>query len=136
MQMIFKFLDFGKENNWGKRRPKEPKVARWIESHLTEIALAAQKTMGALGINGASRLLKFGLDIYGPGGGQWQLAACDGKFEVTPGLPDDSSPVLKLSDLQINDLLLRNDDKEPAKTEEINWTEPLETVMSNKPVDE
>ncbi len=135
-QMIFKFLDFGKENNWGKRRPKEPKVARWIESHLTEIALAAQKTMGALGINGASRLLKFGLDIYGPGGGQWQLAACDGKFEVTPGLPDDSSPVLKLSDLQINDLLLRNDDKEPAKTEEINWTEPLETVMSNKPVDE
>jgi hypothetical protein len=103
---------------------------------LTEIALAAQKTMYALRINGANRLLKFGLDIHGPGGGQWQLAANDGKFEVTPGLPDDSSPVLKLSDIQINDLLLHSDEAEVAHSDEsagsINWTTPLETVMSKK----
>ena len=136
-QMIFKFLDFGNSNKWGKSRPKTPKVARWIESHLTEIALAAQKTMGALGIAGANRLLRFGLDIHGPGGGQWQLAACDGKFEVTPGLPDDSCPVLKLSDLQINDLLLRNDEAEALESKEaaINWTQPLETVMTPIPQD-
>ena len=138
-QMVFKFLEFGKLNSWGKAKPKEPKVARWIESHLTEIALAAQKTMGALRINGVNKLLTFGLDIHGPGGGQWQLAANDGKFEVTPGLPDESCPVLKLSDLQINDLLLRNDRNavEPANAESaegsINWTEPLEIVMTEKP---
>jgi thioester reductase-like protein len=135
-QMIFKFLEFGKANSWGKARAKEPKVARWIESHLTEIALAAQKTMGALRINGVNKLLKFGLDIHGPGGGQWQLAASEGKFEVTPGLPDDSCPVLKLSDLQINDLLLRNDESAVSEADTsgvINWTEPLETVMAEKP---
>ena len=130
-QMIFRFLDFGKQNSWGKSRPKSPRVARWIESHLTEIALAAQKTMGVLGMSSANKLFKIGLDIHGPGGGQWQLAAIDGVFEVTPGLPDDSCPVLKLSDLQINDLLMRNDESSTAKINDgqIDWSEPLESVM-------
>ena len=133
-QMVFRFIEFGKKNRWGKLKPKPPKVGRWIEAHLTEIALAAQKTMGALRINGANRLLKFGLDIHGPGGGQWQLAANNGKFEVTPGLPDDSSPVLRLSDIQINELLLRDEELTVAHQDEgaIDWTEPLETVLNEE----
>lgn len=134
-EAIFRFLEFGKADKWGKARVAPPKVARWIESHLTEIALAAQKTMGALRINGANRLLKIGLDIHGPGGGQWQMSTCDGRFEVTPGLPDDSCPVLRLSDLQINDLLLRTDDESESSdspVSEIDWSEPLETVMNEK----
>lgn len=135
-QMIFRFLDFGKSNNWGKAKPNKPKVARWIESHLTEIALAAQKTMGVLGMSSANKLFKIGLDIHGPGGGQWQLAAEEGSFEVTKGLPDESCPVLKLSDLQINDLLLRSDTDSTTEVEsgEIDWSEPLETVI-NKTID-
>lgn len=130
-EMIFRFLEFGKSNNWGKAKPQPPKVARWIESHLTEIALAAQKTMGVLGMSSAKKLFKIGLDIHGPGGGQWQLAAQDGSFEVTVGLPDESCPILKLSDLQINDLLLRSDADSAATAEagEIDWSEPLETVI-------
>lgn len=129
--MILRFLDFGKRNNWGKVRPQQPRVARWIESHLTEIALAAQKTMGVLGMGSATKLFKIGLDIHGPGGGQWQLATIDGVFEVTPGLPDESCPVLKLNDLQINDLLMRNDEASTSKINEgqIDWSEPLESVM-------
>ena len=106
---------------------------------MAEIALAAQKMMGALRINGADRIFKFGLDIHGPGGGQWQLLANEGRFEVTPGLPDDSSPVLKLSDIQINDLLMQHDSKEIDRSRAensktaINWTEPLETVITENP---
>lgn len=131
-QMIFQFLDFGKRNHWGKARPKPPKVARWIESHLTEIALAAQKTMSVLGMGGSNKLFKIGLDIHGPGGGQWQLAAKDDSFDVTPGLPDESCPVLKLSDLQINDLLLRNNETPNGNVDigEIDWAEPLESVIN------
>ena len=130
-QMIFRFLEFGKQNNWGKGRVPRPRVARWIESHLTEIALAAQKTMGVLGMGGATKLFKIGLDIHGPGGGQWQLATIDGVFEVTPGLPDDSCPILKLSDLQINDLLMRNGESSASKINDgqIDWSEPLQSVM-------
>lgn len=132
-EMIFRFLEFGKANKWGKVRSPQPKVGRWIEAHLTEIALAAQKTMGALRINGTNRSLRIGLDIHGPGGGQWQLATCDGKYVVSPGLPDDSCPVLKLSDLQINDLLLRNEDAGEAPQLQdamIDWTSPLENMTT------
>ncbi|MCP4479014.1 MAG: SDR family oxidoreductase [Planctomycetaceae bacterium] len=138
-EMIFKLIDFGKQNRWGKEKENAPKVVRWIESHLTEIALAAQKMMGALRISGTDRIFKFGLDIHGPGGGQWQLLANEGRFDVTPGLPDDSSPVLKLSDIQINDLLMRHDSEEidRSRTEDpkvaINWTGPLETVITENP---
>ena len=88
--------------------------------------------MGALHINSQQRSFQMGLDIHGPGGGQWQLTVEDGSFRVTPGLPDDSCPVLKLSDLQINDLLLRTPEpqqptQEPVST--IDWTSPLETLI-------
>lgn len=131
-ETIFRFLEFGKSNKWGKVRAPQPRVARWIEAHLTEIALAAQKTICALRINGASRLLKIGLDIHGPGGGQWQMTTSDGRIEITPGLPDESCPVLRLSDLQINDLLLRSEESNPTQVGEgeINWTEPLESVIT------
>lgn len=132
-EMIFKFLDFGKAQNWGKRKTPTPKVARWIESHLTEIALAAQKTMSALRISSQQRSFHIGLDINGPGGGQWQLTTADGKFHVTPGLPDESCPVLKLNDLQINDLLLGETESAVAESSQINWSEPLETLMVPKP---
>lgn len=134
-QMIFKFLEFGKSQNWGKRKMAMPTVARWIESHLTEIALAAQKTMGALRISSNQRTFHIGLDIHGPGGGQWQLTTREGEFHVTPGLPDESCPVLKLCDLQINDLLLSKSEVEtedvPADAQ-IDWSQPLETVIANQ----
>ena len=74
-EMIFKFLDFGKRENWGKRRQPQAQVGRWIESHLTDIAVAAQRTMAALHIRRNHGPFPIGLDIHGPGGGQWQLAA-------------------------------------------------------------
>ena len=132
-QMIFRFIEFGRANNWGRTRVRPLTVARWIEAHLTEIALAAQKTMRALGINNPNKIFIMGLDIHGPGGGQWQLKSLDGRYEVSPGLPHKSYPVLKLSDLQINDLLLQTDTKTSADEDEcvIDWSEPLETVMNN-----
>lgn len=129
-QLIFKFLDFGNQNNWGKGSTKRPKVKRWIESHLTEIALAAQKTMSALGISSDRKSFHIGLDINGPGGGQWQLTAENDHFLVTPGLPDQSCPVLKLNDLQINELLLRDHSAPNDEEVQIDWAQPLETVMA------
>jgi hypothetical protein len=127
--MIFRFLEFGKKNNWGKRRLPKVKVSRWIESHLTEIALAAQKTMSALNISSKESVVLFGLDVSGPGGGQWQLACDDGKVTIAPGLPDDNCPTLKLCDVQINKLLLR--DVGRTENSVINWAQPLESVIQS-----
>jgi thioester reductase-like protein len=115
-EMIFKFLDFGNQNNWGKKRRSKIKVPRWVESHLTEVALATQKTMFALNLRNPTKPMHFGLDVLGPGGGQWQLSYESGGIEITPGLPDESNPILKLSDSQINELLLSDQHQQSPTT--------------------
>ena len=134
--MVFRFLDFGNEDQWGKRRATPAVVKRWIESHLTEIALAAQKTMHALRLSSTSASLKMGLDIHGPGGGQWQLMVDDGHYHVTPGLPSEAVPILTLNDLQIDELLLSRQAAATAASAEkrrINWSGPLKSVMATDP---
>ena len=125
--MIVRFLEFGKQNNWGKRRAKPVKVKRWIDSHLTEIALAAQKVLAALSIDSDHPSFCLGLDVTGPGGGQWRLTREQGNFDVSPGLPGDDSPVLRLSDLQINSLAMLEDEQEAESS--IDWSLPLESVL-------
>ena len=134
--MIERFLDFGKQDNWGKRRQKPLKVRRWIESHLNEIASAILSALGK-----GSRSNQFsdseqstfclGLDITGPGGGQWTLTRGGEDFDISPGLPSEDSPVLKLSDSEINELLLLKDcdqESEPA----MDWSQPLAAVMQSQ----
>lgn len=127
-EVIIRFLEFGKQDNWGKRRPKPVQVGRWIESHLTEIALTAQKIMAALNIRSEQSTFYLGLDVTGPGGGQWQLTRDQGSFDISPGLPVEGSPILKLSDLQINNLLM-HDDQDRKVEPTIDWSQPLGTVI-------
>lgn len=126
--MIVRFLEFGKQNSWGKRRPKPVQVRRWIESHLTEIALAAQKTLSALSITPDQSSFCLGLDVTGPGGGQWKLTRDQNRFDISPGLPSEDCPVLRLSDLQINNLLMDKDLEQEAQPT-IDWSLPLGTVI-------
>ena len=126
--MVVRFLEFGKQNNWGKRRPKPAQVRRWIESHLTEIALAAKKILSALSGGSGQKTFCLGLDVTGPGGGQWKLTRYQGSFDISPGLPSEDSPILRLSDLQINNLLMHEDLEQRAEPT-IDWSQPLGTVI-------
>jgi len=91
--------------------------------------LAAQKILSALNIDAEQPTFCLGLDVTGPGGGQWQLTREKGSFAVSPGLPSEVHSILKLSDLQINSFLMHQGmgQKSPPK---IDWSEPLETVIS------
>ena len=126
--MIIRFLEFGKQNNWGKGRRKSVQVRRWIESHLTEIALAAQKILSALSYGSNQSTFCLGLDVTGPGGGQWKLTRDQDKFDISPGLPSEDNPVLRLSDLQINNLLMHEDVQQFSEPT-IDWSQPLGTVI-------
>ena len=126
--MVVRFLEFGKRNNWGKRRPKSVQVHRWIESHLTEIALATKKVLSALSCGSDQSTFCLGLDVTGPGGGQWKLTRHHGSFNISPGLPSEDHPVLRLSDLQINNLLMHEDHEQKAEPS-IDWSLPLGAVI-------
>ena len=129
--MVVRFLEFGKQNSWGKRRPAKVQVRRWIESHLTEIALAAQKILSALSHGSDESTFCLGLDVTGPGGGQWKLTRDERGFDITPGLPSEDNPVLKLSDIQIDNLLM-HEDRDQKSGPTIDWSGPLGTVIPAK----
>ena len=133
-EMVLRFMKFGEANSWGKKREKVPDVARWFDSQLSDVAKSATRVLGSLSPGSRRPLVKFGLDIRGPGGGQWQLMADpDGEFKVTEGLPESCYPVLTMDDHQVNQLLAEaaamhsNTDNFLCPTH--CWTGPLESVL-------
>ena len=126
--MVERFFDFGKEDNWGKRRKKPVKVHRWIDSHLNEIASAINSALGK-----ASDQSDFclGLDVTGPGGGQWTLTRDEVGFDISQGLPSEDSPVLKLSDSEINELLVL-EDRDQRSEMAMDWSRPLASVLQSQ----
>lgn len=80
--MVFRFMDFGSEDRWGKRRPKPPEVPFWVADQHQEMLSAVK------GMNGLQPDASIGIDLLGPGGGQWQLSKDDaGHYQLFEGLP-------------------------------------------------
>jgi len=91
--VIHRYIEFGEEDRWGKRRPEKLSNDSWADDVLpavgSEDSVADAETLG--------------LNVAGPGGGQWTLQfAADGGVAVTRGLPGDDVPVLQL---QLSELL-------------------------------
>ncbi len=135
-EMTLRFLEFGKSNRWGKQRDKIPTVERWFDSQLAHVVKTATNVLDKLNSNSLGTCQKFGLDIHGPGGGQWQLtASADGEFEVALGLPEDGSPVITMDDLQVGKLLAANSADSfasgtPCPTSL--WNDRIESVLTTR----
>ncbi len=69
-QTIHRFLDFGISGNWGKRKTNPPRVEPWITNTRNVIQAAVERLDNELGCLQATC---FGVDVFGPGGGQWQI---------------------------------------------------------------
>jgi len=114
--MLHRFWKYGEEDRWGKRRKPKMQVPFWASSVLQEAiagnALAAQAN-GAGNASGKFGEM-FGLDVLGPGGGQWQLICDDqGIVKIAPGLPDSGQDVVRLSVNELSELL-EMDSSEPV----------------------
>lgn len=123
--MMNRFLNYGEEDRWGKRRPTKPQVEFWVGEYVQSLAAlqpgnngysgnghsgnghsgngrgsngqnGASSKNGAIGKTAASQRV-VGLDITGPGGGQWTLhMSGTHAVAVEPGLPVGGQPVLTL----------------------------------------
>ena len=67
--MVHRYLKFGAEDRWGKRPPSSPQVTVWAEDLLRQAIQDAGSTWSPPN-NVAGKL---GLNVVGPGGGQWRL---------------------------------------------------------------
>ena len=109
-EMIMRFMEFGKKDNWGKRPERLPNVAQWFHSQLDDLVRGAEQLdINRFATKGASAL-RVGIDIHGPGGGQWKLTANQDACEITNGLPTEPHRVLKLSSSDLQEASGPDDD--------------------------
>ena len=87
--VIHRYIDFGEEDRWGKRRPPELKVKGWVGDAVAEMATGATSGNSEFTI---------GLDIQGPCGAQMTIGLNeDGIVFANMGLPDPAdTPILRL----------------------------------------
>jgi nucleoside-diphosphate-sugar epimerase len=86
--MLRRFLDFGEQDRWGKRREPRPNVPFWVEKYL-EKELSRRHPETREGRRDRT-IHVIGLDVYGPGGGQWRLEFHGERLtSATQGLPAD-----------------------------------------------
>ncbi|MBC8870430.1 MAG: SDR family oxidoreductase [Planctomycetes bacterium] len=98
--MLHRFWKYGEEDRWGKRRPPKAVVPFWVDDSLDNTATQTQ-TQTSDGLSGTDRLdmpLTIGLDILGPGGGQWQVLLRGASLgDVEKGLPSEAAAILRIS---------------------------------------
>jgi thioester reductase-like protein len=85
--MVFRFMDFGSADRWGKRKPKAPEVSFWGAEQRKPILDAVE------GFEDISEGSVIGVDLHGPGGGQWKIFRdAAGSLHFEPGLPTEENP--------------------------------------------
>jgi hypothetical protein len=96
--MLHRFWKYGEEDRWGKRRQPRAVVPFWVDNQLESATRQAQSSHGADAADRLDTLLPIGLDILGPGGGQWQvLLQGDRLADMEKGLPSEAAAVLRIS---------------------------------------
>lgn len=108
--VLARYWNFAEQDKWGKRRQPKPEVEFCVGSYLKQrIGSTAangfnRKTNGngrngnGANGNGNGHAAILGLNVLGPGGGQWKLRMHGGALsEVSVGLPHDDAPVLQMT---------------------------------------
>ncbi|MEZ6096411.1 MAG: SDR family oxidoreductase [Pirellulaceae bacterium] len=84
--MVRQFMEFGRADKWGKRREQKPEVPAETVDHLRQF-------ISRLMLN-ENQIL--GVDVCGPGGGQWTARNQNGHIQLTRGIANDTSSILRL----------------------------------------
>ena len=96
--MLHRFWKYGEKDRWGKRRPPKAVVPCWVENQLDSTATQAQTSDGSNRTDRLGMPLTVGLDVLGPGGGQWQVLLRGDRLEdVDKGLPSEAAAILRIS---------------------------------------
>ena len=87
--MLHRYWRYGEDDRWGKRREPQPQVPFWVEDYLSQIVIP--EPFG----NGNGRNHVIGLDVRGPGGGQWHFHFSGKQLaSVRPGVPENCTAVV------------------------------------------
>jgi hypothetical protein len=103
--MLHRFWRYGEEDRWGKRREPKATVSFWVRDQLQGTAARPYNDLDPPGSERPETPLAVGLDISGPGGGQWQvLLRGDRLHDVERGVPVRAAAMLRVSTQNWQDL--------------------------------
>ena len=108
--MIERFIRFGEENRWGKNRMASPQAGVWFGQQLDRLSAITTSIFANLpnvdlAGDGEDRI-EVGLNVLGPGGGQWTLTQSDGgDFSCRAGLPAVGKPTLQIESSRLGSLV-------------------------------
>ena len=104
--VMSRYIEYGNEDRWGKRRTETEGVSFWAEEQLAALSRELTK-------NGVQTI---GLDVSGPGGCQvTAVVSRAGIHSVVRGLPEDTFPILHVSNAEIAEMLQSTTAKNLAK---------------------
>lgn len=87
--MLHQFLRFGEQDRWGKRRPLTPKPWFDVATFLMTAVVESSQDL--------DQCQMLGLDLTGPGGGQWTLTLSgDALIAAEPGICKSCEEVFRL----------------------------------------
>lgn len=144
-EMIRKYFEFGQSNRWGKGKRRRHVMPTDVKQHLESLAKTGKRILSfedfrAADVRGedlatehceangsCNHVNVLGLDLLGPGGGQWHLVGHPAKgYEVRVGLPEGQSPVLHLPTDEFRQLLAEK--QEPQRRHYIHMSESTDTT--------
>ncbi len=106
--MIKRFIAFGESDKWGRRRIESPKVEAWFGDQFERMSALLERLFhsGAVDTTNQNSMVEIGVDVLGPGGGQWTLSGFrGGEFHCLPGLPPTQIPTLTIDANRLQGLL-------------------------------
>jgi thioester reductase-like protein len=101
-EMLLRYLRFCEQDRWGKKKPPKVQSPLWVSDYLDRLRDGDKMSANVAGEQGARHDYAppqiVGLDVLGPGGGQWQLTLRGGRLvDYEIGLPDAAQPRLQLT---------------------------------------
>lgn len=95
--IMHRYIEYGEQDKWGKRRQPATNVTAWASDVIGNAASAKLPTTEAF---------EFGLDVQGPGGGQFTLTRrpATGELTVIAGLADRNMPTLEITTEELQQL--------------------------------
>ena len=107
-ETIKRFIKFGESDKWGRCRQEDPVVESWFGDQFQRMSELLERLFHgeSSGSAKSNLMVEIGVNVLGPGGGQWTLTGFrGGEFHCLPGLLSDQIPTLTIDSSRLQVLL-------------------------------
>ena len=119
---MHRYIEYGEQDKWGKRKQPALSVDTWASEVLANANSAKLP---------ATEAFEFGLDVHGPGGGQFTLnRPAGGDLTIIAGLADRNMPTLEITTEELQQLQSNSSAMNISDPASVQALKSLQAVLS------